>query len=83
MLPLIVLPPNKTPTILGRNWRPNQGGLRLLKVCPGSALDLRWAKTRVLKTDTRVSKTRVLKTLACRNGFWTLLSNGRQRVGAF
>ena len=24
-----------------------------------------------------------VKTLACRNGFWTSLSNGRQRVGAF
>ena len=28
-------------------------------------------------------ETRVLKTLACRNGFRTSLSNGRQRVGAF
>ena len=28
-------------------------------------------------------ETRVLKTLACRNGFGPLLSNGRQRVGAF
>ena len=26
-------------------------------------------------------ETRVFKTLACRNGFWTSLSNGRQRVG--
>ena len=31
----------------------------------------------------RWAKTRVLKTLACRNGFGPLLSNGRQRVGEF
>ena len=29
------------------------------------------------------AETRVLRTLACRNGFWTFLNNGRQRVGAF
>ena len=38
---------------------------------PRARNSLRWAKTRVLKTDTRVEP-RVLKTLACQNGFQTL-----------
>ena len=46
---------------------------------------LRWAKTRVLKTDTRVSKRAFEKHRRVEMVFQIgpLLSNGRQRVGAF